>query len=55
MKSITQAWIEQVLDESGAECPNCEVWRRLVDGYFIEKCPNCSDDETYLFDVGSPI
>lgn len=44
-------WLNKVLDDSGEECPNCKVWRRLCDGYFIEKCPICGDDEIYIFDV----
>lgn len=44
-----QEWPNKVFAESGAECGNCKAWRRLVDDYFLEKCPKCGDSETYLF------
>jgi hypothetical protein len=40
-----------VLGESGLECPNCTIWRRLCDDYFIEVCPNCGDEEIYIFET----
>lgn len=45
------AWPDNVLGESGLECPNCSQWRRLCDDYFIEKCPKCCDEEIYIFET----
>ena len=44
-------WLETVLNEIGDSCGNCGQWRRLIDDYFLEKCPNCGDEEVYVFDV----
>ena len=42
---------KQVLEDCGEYCGNCKTWRRLCDDYFIEKCPQCGDEEIYIFEL----
>lgn len=44
-------WLNRVLQEIGDRCGNYNQWRRLVDDYFLEKCPTCGDEEIYIFNV----
>lgn len=43
MADIVSAWLKQVEDAGGDECPNCTGWR-LLRGRELEECSDCGDE-----------
>ena len=51
MLKIKDAWLKQVIDERGADCPNCDNSWRALNGREIETCPNCGDEAFDIYEV----
>ena len=41
--------LEEIKEFGSIKCGNCEAWRSL-DGWDVEECQNCGDDEFNLIE-----
>jgi len=49
--SDDDTWIDIVLNSHGDYCKNCNTWRELQNGLYLEQCPNCDDDQIDIYEA----